>query len=156
VKTDVKISGAIELSAMLNEFKPAVQRRILRGAVMKAGRPMARTAKSNLAGVRRSGLLAKSIGIKNATLKSGAVIAILGPRRKMGGVYTPKGSTKSRKVLPTLYAHLVEYGTKRSRAHPFMRPAYNAHRASARSTLETAIAEGIQREAAKLARKAKK
>ena len=103
--------------------------KILRKAVTEASRIVKTAVKGNADATQRFGFLAKSIGVKVKTYK-GVAVAVVGPRSKWSktkGVYV-KGKHKGEAKMfkPSKYAHLIEKGTKRSQAHPFLKPALDS------------------------------
>ena len=74
------------------------------------------------------GLLRKSLGYKVKTYtKTGTAVAVCGPRkgfREQIGVVS-RGKDKGKPIFadPQKYAHLVENGTRRTSAKPWLRPA---------------------------------
>ncbi len=115
---------------------------------------------------KETGLLRKSIGLRQKSYRKGAVTStVVGPRRGFASqveVTLPDGSKVTRRRDPQFYSHLVEFGVqahslgKGSRirknidkggqrhpgvpAKPFLRPAWD----SEADKLPNAIAEGIQ------------
>lgn len=109
----------------LGRFKSAIQRRILRSALTKAARVLAKEAKK--LAPKDSGLLKKSIGYVVRTYKDGRLTAVIGPRRGFKQMVTRtkrfpvKSGTSAfaasdiqvtEMADPVNYAHLVEYGTE--------------------------------------------
>lgn len=131
VDVKVEVDGLSDVLKVINDVEVGIRNRVLRKAFRAYGKQIIKPAKA--AAPRRSGTLRKSIGQKVATYKSGAVVLVVGPRR---GVV---GDHDGRKVVPSRTAHLVEFGTTRSRATPFMRQAAVAARS-----------EGVQRFAQKV------
>jgi HK97 gp10 family phage protein len=112
-----------------------IRKKGVRRAVTKTSRSISKIAKSNAP--RETGLLKKSIGQKVKTYPSGNVVGIIGPRYGFRRAVKVKISKRGKRSLrlgkkgeegkryrnPVNYAHLVELGTKRSRAKPFLKPA---------------------------------
>ena len=97
--------------------------------------------------MKSSGLMAKSIGSKVKTYPSGVVVGLVGPR---SGFNRQVGVRKHRakigqpiNVDPIFYRHLVEYGTPRSRAKPFMRPAWDQTKDQAQAAIVSVLTDGI-------------
>jgi HK97 gp10 family phage protein len=100
-------------------------------ALRKAAKPLTSAIKKNLTRVystedrdkaRRTGNLRKSIKILSH-IKNKAVTYV-GPNYKIG-----KGTRGP-------HAHLLEYGTAKSDARPFMKPAYNSTKTQVANILE--------------------
>lgn len=109
----VEITGDKELDALFRAFPSKVRRRLLRGALAKAAAVV--LAEAKLLVPVRTGLLKRS-------LKVGAGR----PRRYLvtRGVQTQGGLFRGK----TFYGGMQEFGTKRMRAHPFLRPALDSQR----------------------------
>lgn len=94
------------------------------------------------------GQLKNSIGWKvNFYRKSKVAVAIVGPRdgfREQIGVVT-RGKNKGKPVFvnPSKYAHLVELGTRGSKAKPFLQPAAEIGARMSAATLRAEVARAI-------------
>lgn len=143
------LTGLDQSLKLLQGLKQGVRNRILRAALSKATTPMLKTAK-RLAPVE-TGLLRKSIGRKVKTYAStGSVVVVIGPRTGFRREVTVRGRKMIRN--PVKYAHLVELGhggPSPAPAHPFLRPAWDNHKAQAQRIVAAEIVAGIEREAAK-------
>jgi HK97 gp10 family phage protein len=98
---------------------------MIRPAVRAAMSEVRKVAKANV--VQETGLLRQSIGVKIKTYKS-VVFGVVGPQTGFTQTVdrtAPSGWRGPVKSNPTNYAHLVEFGTAHSPAHPFMRPAFD-------------------------------
>jgi HK97 gp10 family phage protein len=160
IKSAFNIDGLTELIAKLSKFPVAI-RTALRRSARKIGGQVAKAAKAKAPNrketikigkelVRMYGAsqaLKKSIGVKVATTRKGAVNAIVGPKRGSEAkvfiaYYKPtKAKVAQRNVTitikPSKYAHLVENGftakiwasNKRIRVSPkpFLRPALDSN-----------------------------
>ena len=134
----VQMSGFKDLERALSELPKATGRRVLSRTLVKAGTPIAERAKEIVP--TASGLLKRSIivspRIKNkvgsaeyaSAMRAGlgkdaAVMAMRDARR------ANKGSFAEMYVGPAVpmgwYGHLVEFGTSKHLAKPFMRPAWD-------------------------------
>jgi len=132
----VTLTGDKEIRKALKELPDRTRVRVLVKANGVIMRKALRIAKK-LVPVKH-GLLKASLGVK--TFKDGkskhgggAVATAIGPRKGFRAVLkTNAGVTrKSRKgrekvADPRKYAHLVEFGTQRTAARPFLRPALQA------------------------------
>ena len=131
----VKVDGFKEIKKALDELGKAATDSVLRSALRKAGRPVADTAA--LLAPKRTGGLASSIDIRT-TLTSrqkrfspkqkGEVELFIGPSHPTGA-----------------HGHLLEFGTSRMAARPFLRPAWDTHKESVLRTLEKEIWDAIER-----------
>lgn len=140
------IEGLKELDRALKKLPLAVQKRVLRATLKKAGRPIA--ADAAVRAPRDRGDLAESITVKTELSRSqrrkmrkskGEVVMFIGAAR-------PKGA----------HAHLVEFGTEKMAAQPFLRTAWDAGKAAALETIKTDLWKAISRAAKRLARRAAK
>lgn len=139
-----KIGGLGDVFRKLDGVKNALRNRILRAAVGDGMKVVLDAAKAGAP--RDSGLLRRSLGRRVKVYRnSGVVVGIVGPRTGFKeAVATKRGRTVTRNA--TKYAHLVELGTRRMAARPFLGPAWGS---SARAAA-AAIAERIALEVAKL------
>jgi HK97 gp10 family phage protein len=112
-------------------------KKLLRKAVLTGGRIVRDEAKSLVP--IRTGTLRKSIGAKVKSYPSRrVVVAIVGPRRGFRKDIEGVGT-----VDPVNYAHLVEFGSRRSQAKPFMRPAWDENVARIREAMAQILIEGM-------------
>jgi len=125
-------------------------RRATRIGVSRAASPVKGSVVSHANAVRRYGYLAKSIRIRLQSYPSDRFVAVVGPKmnyfRTKGKYKRGKKKGQPRRHRPAYYAHLVERGTKRSRAKPWLAPA---HAESAGRFIDDArreVAKEIERE----------
>jgi HK97 gp10 family phage protein len=104
----------------MREATSKIEKRVASAAVRAASRPVVNAARAAVP--RDTGQLRKSIGVKVKRYK-GAVWAGIGPRS--GFKIT---ASDGRPRNPTQYAHLIERGTRKQRARPFLRPAIDGTR----------------------------
>ena len=160
IKSALNIDGLVELMSNLKKFPVAI-RTALRRSARKVGGQVAKAAKAKAQNrketvkvgkelVRMYGAsqaLKKSIGVKVATTRKGAVNAIVGPKRgseaKVFIAYFKPTAAKIAQrnititIKPSKYAHLVENGftakiwasNRRIRVSPkpFLRPALDSN-----------------------------
>ena len=93
-----------------------------------------------------TGNLKRSISIKVLNKKRDAlqVAALIGPGT---GYFSKRGKNAGKRVNDGFYGFFVEYGTKRSKATPFMRPAYDENVQAAQQAIVNVIGEAIEKEA---------
>ena len=72
------------------------------------------------------------------------IIATLGPDRKYSAVEANEAGHE-RRVKPVYYAHLLEFGTHKMSAQPFMRPAFDATRDESLKIYGDEIQDAIKR-----------
>lgn len=140
--------------ANLSTLALAVQKKISRRAMNIAVRPLAKDVKARAKRVqKRTGQLWRSIGHRVKTYPSGVVIGLVGARSGFRTMLTTK-SGKRVPVDPRFYLHLLEFGTKRSRAFPILRPAWDAGRQALQDAYVLELQRGIEMEAARLPKRA--
>jgi len=128
-KITFEIKGAKEMEAALKDFGPKVASRLGDRALRAAARPIIKDAKLRVP--VRTGELRRSIT---------AVTASRGRRDNQRQVQIGfKRPTSAR-------AHLVEFGTSKMAAQPFMRPALDTQAAAALQAMAETLADGIARE----------
>jgi len=125
----VKISGIAEIQKKFEALTPKLQKKLLRSAMTKGARLIARAAKANVP--VRTGTLRASIRVTG--LKGGKA-AGLGARA--GGKAAPVG--KSVKAI-TPYAHIVEKKYK-----PYLAPAKEAKEPEVRKLINEDVAQQIR------------
>jgi hypothetical protein len=99
-------------------------------AVNRAAKPVKEAVIANASKLKRTGALAKAIGTKTR-IYAGGVVTVIGPkmsfkRRTKTKKKGPNKGTRSN-IRPYLYANLLEKGTIRAAAKPFLEPAWDAH-----------------------------
>lgn len=142
----VKIEGLDDVVKRMLEAPSKVERYVAAAAVRAAAKPVINRARSLLPTKRdgSTGQLRKSIGVRVKRYK-GAVWAGVGPRP---GFKAVKRTTRDGKPVyhnPTQIAHLVERGTSRARARPFLRPAIDGTRNEQFSSFARKAEESFER-----------
>ncbi len=150
----IEIKGQDEVLRNLALLGKKMETKIARKAIRAALKPIQTAMEQNAARHQVTGALAKSI-INTVKAKKGVVDGRVGPDKNFA-VPLP-GRTKRRKGLagllggreqlmrkPQKYAHLIEFGTYRSRAFPFMRPAFDAQQGAAATILADTLWTEIQ------------
>lgn len=161
------ITGFRDLELSMQELQDKIQRGAMRTALTKAARPMTAAAKRN-APVGATGLLKKSIKQKIITgkKKDKVITALIGPSTKVVGQVDRFGSGHITNVRPSLYAHLVEFGTAARGSYgrkgvvispgnppkPFLRPAYEQGKDKATTDYKNELAPAIEQAAARIGR----
>ena len=179
----LNLAGAVELIDALRDagkkIKPAL-RRVARACTT----PILRTARTLVPAKRKrimyqgkkvfrygtTGQLKKSLGYRVTTSKkTGAVYAIIGPRRKFDikafkTYHKPKRSVVAQRnvmvpVNPTNYSHLIENGftaklwrsgkLRPVAGRPFLKPALNANRSQCEDITARILSEELQKAMAK-------
>lgn len=129
--------------------KQSTRNRMLRPAVREAVGVIRKMAKDNV--IEETGLLKQSIGTKIKTYKD-VVFGVVGPRTGFKeGVFRVLEDGRKVAVIsdPVRYAHLVEFGTSKQKAYPFMRPAYDLGEAEALRKMQSRVTLELDKEAQK-------
>lgn len=142
-KQSLVVTNLGEIDAVFSELNKGLQNRVLSYATREAARPVLAKAKS-LVPVR-TGNLRRSLAIRamKRTRRRKYIRGVL--------VTTRDGMFKGEQF----YGGFVEFGTKRARAKPFLRPAVDAEAGRARLIFRHAIQEGLSREAARASKRAR-
>jgi HK97 gp10 family phage protein len=148
-----KLEGLEGVLGRMSALRQSARGRIQRKAVNKATRPLAKDTK--LLVPVETGTLKRSIGSKVKTYKSGTTVGLIGPRKGMGREVVARKGPKAGRVEfrdPVRYAHLVEFGTRKFPARPFIRPAWDGGKLQAARTIAQVCKDEIFKEAAKRGR----
>jgi HK97 gp10 family phage protein len=133
MSNQLKVEGLRELNKTLQSLPNKVHARVLKGAVRRALLPIQRAAKQSAP--RKSGDLKKAIGTlvhKRYSDKHHAEASV---------------SVRRGKKFPAgRYGHMVEKGTSKMPAKPFMRPAFDANKQAALDRFKKSVAELIEKE----------
>lgn len=156
-----EITGLEPVLARLKELGPGLQRRALRTGVRKGANIVRKSAQD--AAPKRSGAMAKNIRVQFASRtarREGGVAFRIGVR---GGAQQPGSETRyarSKKGRAggaaaggsTWYWRLVEFGTSKMAAQPFMRPALQKNISKIIDTVARDVDDGIDHELKRQAR----
>jgi HK97 gp10 family phage protein len=157
-----RVDGMDDISRKLARLKDAVANRVMRGAVDKGTRIIAKAAKSNVP--QSHGLLKKSLGSRVRVYRgTGVVVGIVGAR---GGFLVVDADGTRRD--PRKYAHLVEKGrtvvtavkkkalangqrvygvrVRQYAGHPFLQPAIVSTQGAVNQTIADEVMSGIEKE----------
>ena len=121
---DFEVQGLKELNALLQQLPLKLEKNILRGAIRAGAKPVAddiRRRAPELAEPdprRVRGALKKSVRIMSTQMSRGMIRGGV-----VAGGKTTVGRGKAKVAADAFYAHMVEYGTVKMTAKPFMRPA---------------------------------
>lgn len=133
-----KVEGLAEVLSALDGVDKKIRKKGVRKAVGQAGKIVLRAAKARVR--KATGLLKRSLGRKTKVYRnSGVAVAIVGPR--VGFKQQVQRGGKSVLSDPVKYAHLVEEGTSRAEALPFLRPALMQNAGQIQQAMADAIAE---------------
>lgn len=150
-----QVRGLQETFALLDQLTSQAAGQVLQQAMRAALRPVRNRARqlAPLSDPGRdpkleSGLLKKAIVVQVKKGKGGIVYGKVGVVK---GKFAREAGTRTRGPLkgktwwqdPGRYAHLVEFGTRGSRARPFLRPAWDQTRAQALDALRQKVSDVI-------------
>ena len=132
-----KIEGIEQLVRNLNSLGSTKARAVSRRALTSASSEPLKVAKKNAP--KQTGLLKKSLGKKVKTYRgTGTTYVAIGPRQGFKDPATGRD--------PVKYAHLVELGTVRAQAKPYLRPALLQTQLSVVENYRRKTWDGIRRE----------
>jgi len=168
VKVSLQIAGLDEINTSLRQLKAATARNVVKRALTNAVKPVRDRAQANApvaTGQLRSSISIVGGFVNNtgkaeyaAVLRKGgskeeARSALRDARRNAGG----SGRTiRVQVVASARYSSLVEFGTKKAAAQPFMRPAFDATKELVIASLGNEIRSEIEKSVARSAKRAAK
>jgi HK97 gp10 family phage protein len=122
MSANVQLFGDKQLRRALKELGDDAAKQVMRPAIGKALLPARRQAKQNIKSHKRSGALQKAIWSKSGGKKKST--------KAWGKIYvrSKPQQWEGKKINPVRYAHLIEFGTRRFQADPFMRRAMTEKR----------------------------
>lgn len=127
------INGTNDLLKALKQFPQNIQKNVMTGAVRAGCKPLVEAARRNVP--VDTGNLKKSIGINKRKVRDKTKLRFsVSPRRldslDFKGLKEDKGYRAKVRMLQEqkkaggFYAHMIEFGTSKMPAQPFMRPAF--------------------------------
>jgi len=135
-RLEFSLTGLDKMLSRLDKLDKKIKRTTLTKAIRAACKPIIKAARSKVR--KRTGLLKKGLGVKLWRKGMGSgIMGIIGPRRGVGKTVDGK------EVMPVKYAHLVEFGTSKAPAHPFLRPALNQQRSVATAAMVVVLKQAI-------------
>lgn len=163
MQTTVRVEGLYELQRALAELPKATARRVQQRVLMRQVQPVVDAAKANAP--VRTGALRNSItattkrprGHKTAAARAFAKVKGMG-----GSTAAARGAAKEAGsslvevfVGPGRLAQAgqTEWGNRHQPAHPYMRPAWDAHKAAVLEGIADEMWAEIRKAAARLAKK---
>ena len=132
----MKIHGANAIAKALDKLPDELKKGGERRVLAAGAKPIVKAARGKVR--KDSGNLKKSLGSKVKMIK-GVRTARVGARTGFGKMVERDGRMVYSK--PTNYAHLVEYGTSRTAAKPFIRPAVD----NTKNEVVQAMSEGLSK-----------
>lgn len=145
LKSDISFTmhGDVELRRALRKLPRKIRGKALRSAIRAGALPIKKAAIARAP--NRTGLTRLAIKVRVKTYgDTGTVVAIIGVKTKFG-------QSQPFKHFPSKVAHLIEFGTVKMSARPFLRPAFVATQADAQLRTIKFLQRAIDREAKKLA-----
>jgi len=149
---ELKLFGDKNTIAVFEALPAAFQKRVLTTAARGGATVIRKAAKANLRanGSIRTGLLDHAINLRVKHYSSGTVWAGVGVDKGVSG-----RTISRRNITPANYLHLVEFGTRHSKAKPFLRPAVDSSKAAVQVGVLKASERGLAREIKKLTKGAR-
>lgn len=141
----IKILGDKNLIANIESLRDNARRQVIRSAMAAGAHVIRKKAREKV--VIRTGLMKKAIKVR-VTRGDNARIFV-DPRVVVETDKVDKNG-KTKKIRPSKYAHLVEFGTSKATPHPFLRPALEEGRSAAFSSAAAAAAKKFDILAAKM------
>lgn len=135
--TTIKIEGARELERVLKRLPDKVTRKVIEGSLRKGARIIAKEAK-NL------------VPVRTGELRASITVAAARGKGRRGRVKPGTISVGFRRPV-SARAHLTEFGTRDTRAQPFLRPALIKKGSAAIDKIGESLGPAIEKEAVKLA-----
>ena len=130
----MSVEETINTEALLKalcQFPKNIQNNVLAGAVRAGAKPLVDAARTNVP--VDTGNLKKSIGINRKKTKDKSTVWFTVSPRKGG-------------VNDGFYGHMIEFGTSKMTAQPFMRPAFESQDNQSIEATKRYIAERIDKE----------
>ena len=126
----VKVEGLKELDKKLARLPKKTGFNALRSAMMAASRPMFQTARANAlaTGVKGfdAGATAAAMGRWTRKITPTTTVMFLGPKNQNKKALALWNAAHGGKAKRLRHFHLVEFGSIKGPAQPFLRPAFQA------------------------------
>jgi len=162
MKTTIQMTGLRELGLAMKELDARLQKKVGRNAVAAGARIIQKQAKQNApvlkepAPNRKPGTIKKQIRTKAERRKDGtfeARVWVKGiGKKKVNEFKAATGRKSSENPDDPWYWWLVEFGTARTPAQPFMRPAFEAKKVEAARKIQSNLSDRLEKEAAQIGR----
>lgn len=139
--------GDLAAIKTLDALPEAFRRRVLVSAARGGASQLRRAARANLQmdGSIRTGLLWKSINLRVKRYRNGIIWAGVGADKGVKG-----RDENGRNIIPANYIHLVENGTRSTKATSFLRRAADGSKGRIQKGITAAAEKGLAREIKKL------
>lgn len=150
------LGGRVELDlSPADQLRGSGLRRALRIGISRAASPVKASTVRHAEAIKRYGFLAKSIRIRLRVYRSDKFVAVIGPSasytRTKGKITRGPRKGQARKFRPSRIAHLVEKGTRHSRARPWLAPAFAESAGRYLRDVGTEIGREVEKELARAA-----
>lgn len=149
----VKVDGLRELDRKLAELPAAVGFKALRSAMMQATKPMFAAAKANAlsTGIKNydSGATAAAMGRWTRKQGPNKTTLFLGPKNKARKALALWNERHGKEATRLRHFHLLEFGSSRGPAQPFLRPAFHATAVLVARNFGKELAKSIEKAAMK-------
>lgn len=146
------IDASVQLDLGDTTKMKARARLAVRIGCQRAAKPVRAAVESKASALARYGFTAKSLGTKVKLYPNGTAVTVVGPKmsysRTKGKFTRGPRAGESRRHIPYLYSWILEKGSKRSAAKPFLRPAL----AEAGGRYVNEVADHVAAELAKVGR----
>lgn len=156
----VKVKGLKELDNALAKLPKAVGFKALRSGMMEASRPMFLAAKANAAstGIRGydAGATAQAMGRYTRKLSPTRTGLFIGPKNKDKKALALWNQKHGREAKRLRHFHLLEFGSEHGPAQPYLRPAFESTKMVVVNNFRASLKKHIEKQAAILARGAKR
>jgi HK97 gp10 family phage protein len=167
VKSTLKVEGLAELQKGLEQFKKSTQTGVLNRVLKRAAKPVEAAAKSNApvdSGELRDSITTEVVrtnagkaafaeAMRSGSSRAEAGQAARSANREAAG----RGASATVRVrAKARYAHLVEWGTRKASAHPFLGPALRHNESAAVKSIAADLKSEIEKTATRVARRAAK
>lgn len=136
-RLSVDVEGAKLLAENLRAIGEELAGEAVGEATLAGGEIVAAAARRNVQ--RKSGNTARAISTKLLDVTEGKRATLVGVQR----VSISDPSRKTNVDRPASRAHLLEFGTSKVRAFPFIRPALDSTRTSVLNVMRSVLAQGI-------------
>lgn len=135
-RVEIKVDGLAELDRKLRALGPDIARKGLRSAVGAGARVILNQAKARApvdTGTLRRALYMKQIREESSDSRQTFFVSVR------------SGKKEQKKNRDAWYWRLVEFGTEKMSAQPFLRPAFEAAKLQALERIKAKLAERIQK-----------
>ncbi len=148
---NIKLFGLKELDRKLARMDKRIAFKALRGALMESSKPMFLAAKQNAqaTGVKGfdAGAIAASMGRYVKKLAPKRTVLFLGPKNKAKRAINLWNAKHGKNVTRLTHFHLVEFGSKKGPAQPYLRPAFEKNKLAVARNFGRILAKQIEKAA---------